>query len=151
MTKIFKGELIRSNKKTKNNRIYRPDVLDMAVREFSKRVDDRVAMGEMGIAEHSEIMFNRATHKINSIKLTFPKLPRKKKKLMKKMDKYERDTYAVTYEFLKNKSGTEALRVHKQIGLYPCIRGVGSVDENGVVKNDFQLLAVDLVSKKDKA
>lgn len=151
MTKIFKGELIQSNKKTKNNRIYPTDILVNAINEFSKNVDDRIAIGEIGIVEHSTIMLNRATHKINSIKLIFPKLPRKKKKLMKKMGKYERDTCMVTYEFLKNNSGTEALRVHEKIGLYPCIRGVGSVDENGVVKNDFKLLAVDLVLKKDKA
>jgi hypothetical protein len=67
-------------------------------------------------------------------------------KKMKKQGTYNYDTVFVKYKILNNEYG----KLAKQFidDLVPSPRGIGSVDANGVVGDDYQLISVDLIRKE---
>lgn len=68
---------------------------------------------------------------------------------MKKQGTYNYDTVIVNYKLLKSEEGKLASKFIDD--LVPSPRGIGSVDANGVVQDDYQLLSIDLIRKETKS
>jgi hypothetical protein len=144
----YQGFLMKTGIKNKNGRIYPPEVFAHAVNKYLKRVNSGTAFGELGHPDRSDILFTNISHRIESVKCVFPKVPRKLKKKMKKAGTYVRDTYITNCHILNTEKGKAAKSILND--LVPSPRGTGSIDANGVV-SDYTLLSIDLIHKKDRA
>lgn len=149
--KNHKGLLIQVGKKNKNGRIYPPMVFEKAIKEYLEKIDRQVSLGELGHPEEGRLDINlqSVSHLITKIEAKYPKVPRKKKKAMKKAGTYQKDTYLVNYRILDTEKGRETERIIKD--LVPSPRGIGSTDSRGFIQDDYRLLAIDLIHKKDRA
>lgn len=137
-------------KRNRNGRIYPEELFKNSINEFITRKDKLgVAYGELGHPDTFDISLTNISHTIDDIKLKFAKVPRKKKKQMKKAGTYKRTQFVVSYTILDTNMGKVAKKIAKD--LVPSPRGTGSLDENGVVQSDYKLLAIDLINSKDRA
>jgi len=143
------GELIRLNKKNKNGRIYPAHIFLNELKKYQEKIDQNMAMGELGHPDSIDISFNNVSHLITECKLKYSKVPRKKKKMMKKFGTYQKDIVMVKYKILDTPKGIIAKDLIDN--LVPSPRGIGSVDENGVVNEDYKLLSIDLIQKSEKS
>lgn len=143
------GLLFRAGVKNRNGRIYPLDVLNKEIERFSEKIDRGVAFGELGHPEEMDVSLKRVSHIVTGIRAKFPKVPRKKKKAMKKSGTYRRDTFIVNYRILDTETGRVANKIKED--LVPSPRGMGSVGSDGIIDDNYKLLAVDLINKKDRA
>jgi hypothetical protein len=151
MKKKYRGILMQTDKLNRNGRIYPEEIFNKAVVEYSTKIKDKGAYGELGHPDTMDISLGNISHVINNILHKFPKVPRKKKKQMKKAGTYKRNLYVVDYEFLKTDKGNAAMKLSKSFDLVPSPRGIGSIDSNGVIQSDYKLMAIDLINSKDRA
>lgn len=144
-----KGLLFRAGVKNRNGRIYPLEILKKEIERFSEKIYQGVAFGELGHPEEMDVSPKRVSHIVTGIRAKFPKVSRKKKKSMKKKGTYQKDTFIVNYRILDTETGRMANRIKED--LVPSPRGIGSVGIDGVIDDDYKLLAVDLINKKDRA
>jgi hypothetical protein len=155
LTKEYRSELIRANNPNKNNRIYSREILLKAAAEYSENIINGRSFGELShdsfIDNPFDETFNlaKASHIITSIYFRFPKIPRKKKKVLKKLGKYNKDSLFVSYKLLNSKFGKTAMSLISELSPSPC--GIGEVDEFGVIGENYKLLTINLIPKKTKA
>jgi hypothetical protein len=147
--KIYSGRLIQTDVINKNGRIYPNDVVKRELELFNDKIKNGSAYGELGHPSSTDVSLQRASHIVTKTCLKFPKVPRKKKKKMKKQGTYNYDTVIVNYKLLTTEEGKLASKFIDD--LVPSPRGIGSVDANGVVGDDYQLLSVDLIRKETKS
>lgn len=147
--KVYSGTLIQMEKKNKNGRIYPRHVFLKALKEYEEKIKDGRSLGELEHPSSMDVTLQNVSHLVTGITLKFPKVPRKKKKKMKKLGTYQRDVVTASYRVLDTNTGKMASQF---IGdLVPSPRGAGSVDANGVVNDDYKLFAIDLIRKETKA
>lgn len=150
MEKKHRGILMQTDKLNRNGRIYPEEIFNKAVEEYKQKKNTHgVIYGELGHPDNFETSLKNVSHMIKDIKAKYPKVPRKKKKQMKKAGTYKRTQYVVEYELLKTDKGNIAKKIIKD--LVPSPRGIGSTDSNGVIQSDYKLLAIDLINAKDRA
>jgi hypothetical protein len=149
MKNFHSGVLLQTGVKNRNSRFYPREVFEKAVVEYEEKIADRRAFGELGHPDTFDVNLSRISHEIVSIERKFPKAPRKLKKKMKKLGLWKPSVYVVNYRVLDTAMGKKASEI---IGtLAPSPRGSGSVDQNGVIGDDYKLFAIDLIDKEDKA
>jgi hypothetical protein len=141
--------LVKVDKPNKNGHIYPREVIDEALRDYQKQIDSQTSLGELGHPEQGfkfglDPLLKNVSHIVTGIKPGYPKVPRKKKKVLKKLGLYKPNTYFVSYRLLNTAKGNVAKPFIKQLG--PAPRGVGDVDETGRISN-YTLLSVDLIPK----
>jgi hypothetical protein len=147
--KLHKGILLQTDVVNKNGRIYPGHIFMKELERYKEQIKNGSAYGELGHPSSDFVSLSSASHIVTSTFVKFPKVPRKKKKKMKKQGTYNYDTVIVNYKLLKSEEGKLASKFIDD--LVPSPRGIGSVDANGVVSDDFQLLSIDLIRKETKS
>lgn len=147
--KIHKGILLQTNVVNKNGRIYPDHIFMRELELYKERVKNGSAYGELDHPSSKFLSITNPSHIVTSTFVKFPKIPRKKKKKMKKQGTYNYDTVIVNYKLLTTEEGKLASKFIDD--LVPSPRGIGSVDANGVVGDDYQILSVDLIRKETKS
>jgi hypothetical protein len=154
---IYVKKLLQTDVINKNGRLYPKEVFMKALEPYMEEVKNKRALGELGhpssldvtLTSPLYVTLTNVSHMINDIYIKYPKVSRKKKKEMKKQGLYTRDTIFTKYEILNTRNGKLAKQIVHE--LVPAPRGVGSVDENGVVGDDYRLISIDLVRKELKS
>jgi hypothetical protein len=147
--KIHKGILLQTDVVNKNGRIYPGHIFMKELERYKEQIENGSAFGELDHPSSDVVSLANASHIVTKICIKFPKVPRKKKKKLKKQGKYNSDTVIVNYKVLNTEYGKLASQFIDD--LVPSPRGIGSVDANGVVGDDYQLLSVDLIRKETKS
>ena len=147
--KIHTGTMIQLDKKNKNGRIYPEHIFLNALKEYEEKIKDGRSLGELEHPSSMDVTLQNVSHLVTGITLKFPKVPRKKKKEMKKLGTYQKDIVTASYRVLDTDKGKLASLLIND--LVPSPRGTGSVDANGVVNDDYRLIAIDLIRKETKA
>lgn len=132
----LKGLFLQGNSKNRNGRIYPVNVLEKAVKDYQKLIDENVSLGEIRHPKNPEdaasIDYENVTHMI--------------KKVWKEGDNYFAE--ALILDTPKGKIIQELLKAGAKIGVSS--RGMGSViKENDalVVQDDYRIIALaDLTS-----
>lgn len=147
--KLNKGILLRTDVVNKNGRIYPAHIFMRELERYKEQIKNGSALGELEHPPTTVVSLTRASHIVTDIYVKFPKVPRKKKKKMKKQGTYNYDTVFVNYKILNTESG----KLAKQFvdALVPSPRGIGTLDPNGTVCDDYQLISVDLIRKETKS
>ena len=147
--KLHKGILLQTDVVNKNGRIYPGHIFMKELERYKEQIKNGSAFGELDHPSNSVVSVSNVSHVVTDIYVKFPKVPRKKKKKMKKQGTYNYNTVFVKYKILNTKSG----KLAKQFiyNLVPSPRGIGSVDANGVVNDDYQLISIDLIRKETKS
>lgn len=148
--KLHKGILLQTDVVNKNGRIYPSHIFMKELERYKKeQIKNGSAFGELDHPSSNVVSLSNVSHIVTDTYFKFPKVPRKKKKKMKKQGIYNYDTVFVKYKILNTKSG----KLAKQFidNLVPSPRGIGSVDANGVVGDDYQLISIDLIRKETKS
>lgn len=73
----------------KNGRFYEKDSFVKAVNEYKELVDSGQAFGELDPSAHDIVSLKHVSHRIDNVRYVIDKLPRKKKKKLKKQGFYE--------------------------------------------------------------
>lgn len=113
----------------KNGRIYPRDVLHKAVDDAQERVRGRRLIGEMGNPADGKSRISQASHVVTDLRVD------------------ARGRVVADLEFLDTAAGKH-LKAMFDRGVGPIggsLRGVGSVDANGVVGPDYKLTGVDVL------
>jgi len=147
--KTHKGILIQTDKKNRNGRIYPNHIFMKELEKYDEKIKTKKSLGELGHPSSIDVSFKNVSHIVTKTYAKFPKVPRKMKKKMKKQGLYNRDTIFVNYKILDTESGKLAKQFIND--LEPSPRGIGTIDENGVVNKDYHLLSIDLIRKETKA
>ena len=147
--KIHKGILLQTDVVNKNGRTYPRHIFMRELERYEEKIKNKQSLGELEPEDNIDISLKNVSHLVTKIYSKFPKVPRKKKKKMKKQGTYNYDTVFVKYKLLTTEEG----KLAKQFidNLVPSPRGIGSVDANGVVNDDYQLISVDLIRKETKS
>jgi hypothetical protein len=147
--RIHKGILMQTDVVNKNKRIYPKHIVEKALEIYEENIKNKSSYGELEHPESFVVSLDKSSHIVTDVRFRFPKVPRKKKKKLKKEGKYNHNTVVVKYKLLDGQFGELAKKI---IGdLVPSPRGIGSLDKDGVVSEDYQLIAVDLIRKETKA
>lgn len=141
-----------ANQPNLNGRIYSEEVLLDIKKSFDK---NKPLYGEIGFSEESITSFKSASHKINSLKLSNKRLPRKLKKELKKQGVYKNWVYSkknnilfAEIEILKTPSGEIARKmIDNDLGVIRP-RGFGNIGINGNVEN-YSLISFDIIDKNE--
>jgi hypothetical protein len=148
--KLYYGTLLEAGKRNRNGRIYPRELFKKAVDEYREKLKIiGVGYGELGHPETMDITMKNVSHIVKDIRFGYGKVPRKKKKAMKKNGTYQRDLVLVNYSLLNTPKGILAKKCIDN--LVPSPRGVGSLDSDGVIQDDYKLLGIDLILKEEKS
>jgi hypothetical protein len=136
----------------KNGRIYPKEVFDRAYLDYLNKQTER--LGEFGHPESPIVSLEKVSHQISDIKLRYKRLPRKKKKLMKKLGTYEswREMHKhlkLTVHVFDTPKGKLVKEVVNNLGkdsLEIQMRGVGKT-ENKIFET-IDIISFDLIQKQ---
>lgn len=149
MKKIGKNSYIsgvlKSDVVNKNGRTYPKEILQDVIRQFGELTHP--VYGELGHSENSLITLSKISHNITDVFIAHDKIPRKKKKQLKKKGLYQ--TKLILYAKLKlsqTPSGKIASKIIKDLVIRP--RGEGTLDKNGNVNSNYKIISFDLIQKK---
>lgn len=145
--KTYTGIILKAGVLNHNGRIYTEDAIKNAVEQFKSR--EHVMFGQIGYPDRLEINLNNVSHRVIKMSMKNNKLPRKKKKAMKKNGQFDvwKKKNAILVgeiEFLNTPAGKQARRLMKDCVVRPM--GTGNINEEGVVEN-FNLISCSIVNK----
>jgi hypothetical protein len=144
----IEGVLAIANKENLNSRVYSAELLNDMAKQFEEK---KPMFGELGMSSESIVSLKNASHKIISTRIKKSRLPRKKKKLLKKQGLYENwknnngPILFGTIELLDTKAGELAKKMFEDKTAVIRSRGVGNVN-NGEVQN-YSLISFDIIHK----
>lgn len=148
----IEGILAIANKENLNGRVYSPEVLQDMVNQFE---NNKPMFGELGMPSDSIVSLKNASHKIKQMRIERSRLPRKKKKLLKKKGLYESwknnngRILLGTIELLDTDAGKLAKKMFEDKTAVVRSRGIGNVDDGKV--QDYSLISFDIINKDDDA
>ena len=147
----FTGSLIQAGIVNGNGRMYTAEALEKAVKDFGEL--DHPMYGELGMPENFTVNLKNVSHQVLDIKSECPKLPRKKKKALKKAGTYNtwkksKMKLIATIKFLDTPQGKIAKKIINESVIRTA--GTGEIDKNGIVQN-FKLTSCNLVPKSTDA
>lgn len=132
----LKGPMIGANIKNRNGRTYPTSIVEREVQKFNEqRIDKGMNRGELGHPNSPEINLDRVSHIIEKLYM-------------------DGDTALGIAKIIDTPMGRIAQTLVKEKqSLGMSTRGVGSVSDDGTVKEDFLLCTIDLVDSPsfDKA
>lgn len=148
----IEGVLAIANKENLNGRVYSSEVLQDMVKQFE---NNKPMLGELGMPSESLVSLENASHKITSMRIERSRIPRKKKKLLKKKGLYEnwknnngRILFG-TIELLDTEAGKLAKKMFEDKTAVVRPRGIGNVDDGKV--QGYSLISFDIINKDDDA
>ena len=127
----IKGVFAQAEMKNRNGRSYPKSVMENALNQYSKLVEDKRALGELNHPSHPNVNLERASHIIESLTWDGNNIMGKAR---------------IMTEMPMGKIAKGLLDEGVKIGV--STRGLGSLQEkNGinVVQNDFTMTAIDIV------
>lgn len=111
--------------------------------------------GQIGYPDEAVTSLSTVSHKVNSLRLKYNKIPRKKKKAMKKDGTYNtlrRKNCDVIgeIELIDTPNGNIAKTLFKDFPKGFSVRpmGLGNVNDDGVIEN-YKLLSCSIINKVD--
>jgi len=150
---IITGIVLKANVINKNGRIYKKDVLKEMVLQFGHMSKEKPLYGQIGFPETGEVLSDNISHEILSLKVVHTKLPRKKKKIMKKADTYnqwrENNCFLKGDFKLMNTPQGKILKTNIDT-FVPRPLGTGSLSDKGTVAF-YELISVSMVPKQGDA
>ncbi len=142
MTKL-RGTFLKAGVINANGRMYDEKALADAVEQFNQL--DHPMYGSIGYPESPVISLSSATHKVNSIKLKYDKIPRKLKKKLKKFGQLNNHCSLIGEIELFDNDLVKAVNDNiKNMVVRPM--GFGDISKDGVVKN-YNLITFNLIDK----
>lgn len=144
--------LVIANKENLNGRVYSPEVLQYMKKQFES---NKPMFGELGMPSESIVSLKNASHKITSMRIERSRLPRKKKKILKKQGLYQKwknnngRILFGTIELSDTEAGKLAKKMFEDKTAVVRPRGIGNVN-NGKVQ-DYSLISFDIINKDDDA
>lgn len=125
--------------------MYSEETLQNIKKQFEQK---QPMFGELGHPDSSIISLKNTSHKINSLSIKKERVPRKKKKQMKKTGTWKgfRKILFGEIELLDTPSGKLAQQLMRGLVCRP--RAIGSVNAQGVVEN-CEIISFDLINKAD--
>ena len=153
MTKVFTYQL--PELPNKNGRVYPRESFDKACFDYMKKIENKTSLGELGHPSGLDVSLQNCSHLIEDIRLRYNRLPRKKKKLMKKQGKWEiwkdmNRCVKLDVKILKTPKGIVAKSIIDKIGIDSLdigLRGMGNVQKDGTIEN-VKIMSWDLINKK---
>jgi len=148
----IEGILAIANKENLNGRVYSPEVLQNMVKQFE---NNKPMLGELGMPSDSIVSLKNASHKMTSMRIDRSRLPRKKKKILKKRGIYQKwknnngRILFGTIELLDTESGELAKKMFEDKTAVVRSRGIGNVNDGKV--QDYSLISFDIIHKDDDA
>ena len=131
-----------------NGRIYPLDLLKKTVKEYEPHIENNTSYGEL--IQNSEssshvVSLCNVSHKINNLFFKKDRMPRKKKKKLKKQGNWIglKNRLMAEVEFSDSDSGKAAeILSGSNIGM----RAIGSVGKDGVVGEDLSIISFDIIA-----
>lgn len=132
-----------------NGRIYTKEAMSDMMKQFQER--DHAMYGMLGYPEDGVVSLSHVSHVVNSLKIKYKRIPRKKKKELKKNGTFEtiknkRCDLVGEIELLDTPSGKIAKKLMGGLVVRPM--GTGTIREDGVIEN-YNLISCSLISKDD--
>lgn len=128
---FIEGIFMQTEKQNKNGRIYRKNIMEGALGDFQKLIEQKRSLGELGHPPNPQINLNQVSHLITSLK-------------------FEGNDVYGRAKILDTPYGKIAKNlIDEGVGFGVSSRGLGSVKEvNGIneVQDDFHLATVDIVA-----
>jgi hypothetical protein len=149
MGKVITKDGPRLNGPNKNGRIYPQNDFERALGDYNKILKENRGYGELGHPESDIISLDNASHRVNRVRIVKSRLPRKKKKQMKKegtytLWKYLNTQTKIDLEILTTDKGRLLKDIHKDT--FISMRSHGVVTGNKV--SQLTILAFDLIPKQ---
>lgn len=125
----IKGIMLQADVKNKNGRIYPLPLLEKEVARYdNERIKPRRAMGQLEHCSDPQIHLDRVSHLIESLEMK------------------EKDGYGVA-KLIDTPMGRIAMTLVKEnILLGMSTRGIGTMNPDGTVNDDYQIAAIDLIA-----
>lgn len=125
----IKGIMLQADTKNKNGRIYPHAILEKEVKRYSdEKIKTRRAMGQLEHCQDPQIHLDRVSHIIEEL-------------AMKGNDGYG------TAKLIDTPMGRIAMTLVKEgILLGMSTRGIGTMNPDGTVNDDYQIAAIDLIA-----
>lgn len=127
----IEGIFMQTEKQNKNGRIYRRPVMENALGQYQKLIEEKRSLGELGHPPNPTVNLDKVSHLITSLK-------------------FEGNDVIGRAKILDTPMGKIAQNfIEEGVGLGVSSRGLGSLKEkNGVneVQDDFHLATVDIVA-----
>lgn len=128
---FIEGIFMQTEKENKNGRIYRKQIMESALSDFQKLIEQKRSLGELGHPPNPQINLNQVSHLITNLK-------------------FEGNDVYGRAKILDTPYGKIAKNlIDEGVGFGVSSRGLGSVKEvNGIneVQDDFHLATVDIVA-----
>jgi len=129
----MKFRFAKGDQKNHNGRVYSSDILRREVQRMNKKIREMVEpeIGQLDHPKSGSTDLSKASHLLTQLE----------------WDDEQREAYAVA-KILNTTSGRDLLRLLKSgTRLGASMRGTGELDTEGNVKEDYNLLSVDIVHK----
>lgn len=125
----IKGIMLQADVKNKNGRIYPLPLLEKEVARYdNERIKPRRAMGQLEHCSDPQIHLDRVSHLIESLEMK------------------DKDGYGVA-KLIDTPMGRIAMTLVKEnILLGMSTRGIGTMNPDGTVNDDYQIAAIDLIA-----
>ena len=143
--KTYVCALLKANVVNGNGRVYSPETLESIKKQFGEL--NHPMYGELGYPDSYITTLSNASHKVNKLFTSVDKIPRKKKKKLKKAGLYKRikNSEPILWGEIKVfKKSTEKIIS----GLVARPRGTGVIESDGQVK-DYKIFSFDLIPRED--
>lgn len=127
----IEGIFMQAERENKNGRIYRKPVMEKALSEYQKLIEEKRSLGELGHPPNPQINLNQVSHLITQLEFKGNDIHGRAKILDTPMGKIAKNF------------------IEEGVSLGVSSRGLGSLKErNGVneVQDDFHLATVDIVA-----
>jgi hypothetical protein len=138
---------VYSDRPNKNGRTYSLDLLKNKIGEYEKIIESNQALGELDHPETGVVSLANLSHVVKGAFLKKERVPRKKKKQLKKLGDWTplKRQLMVEVEFLDTPSGKIAKEL-KDFDFDIGMRAIGSVNE-GVIQDDLEIISFDIITK----
>lgn len=143
------GTFLKADVMNANGRIYTEEAISGMIEKFKEL--DHTMYGMLGYPEDGDIHLSQVSHKVNTLKIRYKRIPRKKKKELKKngtfkVIKNKRCDLIGEIELLDTYNGNIAKKLMDGFVVRPM--GTGTVGENGVIEN-YKLISFNLIPKSE--
>jgi hypothetical protein len=124
---FLKGPMIGAEYKNKNGRVYPKSIIEREVIKFQKMIDENDAVGTLDHGNNPTIDMDRISHKIVSLTME------------------GNQAFGVAKVIDSPCGRILKTLIDEEIKIGMSTRGVGSLDEESNVKEDFMLISIDAV------
>jgi hypothetical protein len=143
----IKGPVL--NRRNKNGRIYPEGDFKAAAEKFNKKTMEDMVLGQIGHPEGSIVAEDKVSHLIKGVRIKQDRLPRKKKKKMKKegtytMWKYMNKSTIIDIEILPTPQGEMLTQILPNS--FVSMRSLGKVNQHNSVTN-LEIISFDIFPK----